>query len=66
MRLKKGTLLVCLLFFSIFFLGVISAENRSEIDENAELERGEGITPDSAFYFIDELLVFNVPISILL
>lgn len=54
MGLKKGALLVSILFFSIFLLGSISAENLSEIDENAELERGEGITPDSVFYFIDE------------
>jgi len=54
MKFKRGVLLFGPLFFSIFLLGVVLAENLSEIDENAELERGEGITPDSAFYFIDE------------
>lgn len=62
MELKKGVLLVGLLFFSIFFFGIVYAENHID-DSDVLMEVEEefpdavladpGITPDSAFYFID-------------
>lgn len=64
MRLKGGVFLVSLLFLSVFLLGVISARhdpnagafdpNAGLFDPNAQLEVDEGITPDSAFYFVDK------------
>ena len=48
------------LFLFSVFSGVLAQEDTgtdiSTIDENAQLGETEGITPDSAFYFIDELL----------
>ena len=54
MKRGKSLLLICILFRSVFTATIISAqENLSFIDEDAELEVTEGITPDSIFYVID-------------
>ena len=53
---RRGIFLFIYMFATIFFVSGILAngENLTFIDENAELEETEGITPDSAFYFIDD------------
>ena len=55
MIIKKERLflLICTISISFFATGVYAQTDISTIDENAELQETEGITPDSAFYFID-------------
>lgn len=54
---ERGVLVLFLfMFVTMFFIsGVLADEDDLDfIDENAELEETEGITPDSAFYFVDD------------